>query len=304
MTTQTVETLIETQNKVTRFAAKARDLQREIKYCEQDLKKLANGFYEQCLRNDPEFVTRNTKRQTDERDFKSGQLSVYLEQLAALEATRPAHLPHTRLLAYFKGNNLEAARSALELLDLCIAADQWLPNCSKRIQAGLNVAKIAVERGASKEQTKAGFIAEFTPVQALITRWNGLRPKPTFTSLGASATVTATLKSLGATAVSVAEIIYEEVQLLNVKTGKVETRYIGRVVFPEGCRHGCSRYQGTNDNRQCEACGHAIKNPFNWCPLVLTTAEGPKSLWTGRDCAKTLFGIDMTGELELAPGQR
>lgn len=51
---------------------------------------------------------------------------------------------------------------------------------------------------------------------------------------------------------------------------------------------------------QCQACGHAIKNVFNWVPLVVDSAAGvPHAMWVGKDCAQTLFGVTVKGELRL-----
>jgi hypothetical protein len=76
---------------------------------------------------------------------------------------------------------------------------------------------------------------------------------------------------------------------------------VGRVVWPEGTEHACSRFAASGSQNQCHACGHAIRNAFNWVPLVVENAEGvPHALWVGRDCAENLFGIKATGELEYA----
>lgn len=37
--------------------------------------------------------------------------------------------------------------------------------------------------------------------------------------------------------------------------------------------------------------------------LVLTTADGPKSLWVGKDCAKTLFGFEIKGDVVIEGGK-
>lgn len=69
------------------------------------------------------------------------------------------------------------------------------------------------------------------------------------------------------------------------------------IIWPEGTLHGTSRYKGTAENQQCEACGHAIKSPFNWVPLVIDDRNAvPHSFWVGRDCAGKLFGVKVEGE--------
>jgi hypothetical protein len=72
---------------------------------------------------------------------------------------------------------------------------------------------------------------------------------------------------------------------------------VGHIVWPEGTRHGQSRFAaGTDHNSQCHACGHAIKDGFNWVPIVATTSGKPVSLWVGRDCARKLFSCEVTGD--------
>ncbi len=140
------------------------------------------------------------------------------------------------------------------------------------------------------------------------TSWLGVfscRKVPVFTKMNASPTVSAELVRQGAEQVEVAEIVYEEREGVTKDCKKYFYR-VAKIVWPEGCKHNTSRYAaGTNHNAQCHACGHAIRNAYNWVPLVLTDKAGAKkSLWVGRDCAETLFGVKMDGELELAAGQR
>jgi len=71
---------------------------------------------------------------------------------------------------------------------------------------------------------------------------------------------------------------------------------VGRIIWPEGTRHGTSRY--ARGASHCHACGHAIGNPYNWVPLVAQTASGPASLWVGADCARNLFNVDVSGQAE------
>ena len=84
------------------------------------------------------------------------------------------------------------------------------------------------------------------------------------------------------------------------KDGKPFLVKIGFIAWPRGTVHNASRYAGTDRNVQCQACGHAIRNPWNWVPLLLDNDEGiPYSLWVGRDCAETLFGVRVKGDLEF-----
>lgn len=79
----------------------------------------------------------------------------------------------------------------------------------------------------------------------------------------------------------------------------------GIVKWPKGTRHGCSKYSCSRaGNSQCEACGHAIKNPFNWVPLLIDDARdnSPCSLWVGKDCAEKLFGCEVSGDALYSNG--
>lgn len=76
------------------------------------------------------------------------------------------------------------------------------------------------------------------------------------------------------------------------------------VDWPEGTRHDQSRFVHSANNEQCQACGHAIKNAFNWVPILAYDARGvPHSLWVGRDCAGKLFGCEVEGDAIYAGRQ-
>lgn len=173
----------------------------------------------------------------------------------------------------------------------------------------------AVESGCQNDDQRKAlaygkkYAADFAGVAAAIERLDSTRPIPTFTSLGVSPTLTATLKSLGIDAsietLRVCPIEWVQVEKVDPKTGKKSYYKVGHMKWPEGTRHGLSRYNWSrHDNEQCQACGHAIRNPFNWVPLVVDNAKGPLSLWVGRDCAFSLFGVDVKGEVELEEGSR
>ena len=142
--------------------------------------------------------------------------------------------------------------------------------------------------------------AAFAPVAAAIEALNRRIPPPVITQAGASPTVTRTLASLGATAVSSCPMECKLVRRRTAKGDEVET-FVWRLKWPEGTRHNTSRY--SSPGHQCQACGHAIRNGHNWAPLVLTTPDGPKSLWVGHDCARTLFGVDYSSGLEIEGGK-
>lgn len=154
-----------------------------------------------------------------------------------------------------------------------------------------------------EQQVVAELVAfrnEVLPIWEAMEVLDRSRPKPVFTILGVSPTITGTMQDLGAVKIEVCEIEFKRVTY-TTKEGKKSWRWVGKLLWPAGTMHGNSRY-GTSQagNRQCESCGHAIKNPFNWVPLIVWHRDGtPQSLWTGRDCAERIFGIKMTGELEL-----
>jgi hypothetical protein len=152
------------------------------------------------------------------------------------------------------------------------------------------------------------FVSDFATINALLRDLNNTRPRPTFTSIGASRLVSSTLAHLGLASpdanARVCPRRWERVEKKNTEGKVVGWSFVAVLEWPEGTRHSRSRYAtGTSTHDQCHACGHAIKNPFNWVPLVLDNVNGqgttPYSLWVGRDCAKTIFGIKMTGDFDI-----
>lgn len=149
------------------------------------------------------------------------------------------------------------------------------------------------------------YIQDFGPVGDAMDKLDATRPKPVFTSIGVSPTVTKTLEDAGLdldlSTIRICPIRWEKVEYLD-KDGHTCYKWVGGLEFPEGTRHHRSRFAGPNAIfDHCEACGHTIRNPFNWVPFVINGKNGtPYSLWTGRDCAETLFGVKMVGELELS----
>jgi len=143
---------------------------------------------------------------------------------------------------------------------------------------------------------------DFLPVVLAIEKLDATRPVPTFTVLGVSPTVTHTLKVMGIAGsmetIRPCPIRWEECTEVNPKTGKTVYFQIAHLDPPAGTVWDASIHAHGN---HCHACGHLIKNNYNWCPLLVDDAAGtPYLLMVGRDCAESLFGIKMTGELELA----
>ena len=143
------------------------------------------------------------------------------------------------------------------------------------------------------------FKAAFLEVWGAMAVLDASRPIPEFTHLGVSLTLTATLEALKAQKVTVCPLKFVKVAR-HTPQGKLYYANVAICDWPQGTVHRTSRYQGTPQNEQCEACGHAIKNGFNWVPLIFWGKDGiQRSLWTGRDCAQRLYGVRMTGELEI-----
>lgn len=143
------------------------------------------------------------------------------------------------------------------------------------------------------------FITAMLPLARAMAVLDATRPPPVFTEMKASPTVSRTLASLQAESAYVCPMKFDREVRVGVN-GAETTVLVCRLLWPEGIKHNTSRYTGACS---CQACGHTIRRGDNWVPMVLTTAEGPKSLWVGRDCAKTLFGVDYSGTLEIAGGR-
>lgn len=154
--------------------------------------------------------------------------------------------------------------------------------------------------------TAHGWAADFAPVAELIALLDSRRPIPTLVCKTLSPTVLANVgKSMGVAldSIEVPEIVWQWVKVM-IKGREVEMPE-PEILWPEGTRHNVSRFaQGTAHNFQCHACGHAIKNAFNWVPLVAKTANGPVSLWVGRDCAKKLFNCEVDGDALWAEAKK
>lgn len=147
------------------------------------------------------------------------------------------------------------------------------------------------------------FAADMAPLAQAMDQLDITRPKPVFTSLGVSGTITDTFTDarldLDLSKIYYPEMVMKQVERINAK-GEKYIAWVCMIIWPEGVVHGRSRFVGTERNfDKCHSCGHAIKNPFNWVPVLINNKAGvPHSFWVGRDCAKTVFGIDVTGDLE------
>jgi len=147
-------------------------------------------------------------------------------------------------------------------------------------------------------ETAATWVQDFLPVARLIEQLDATRPIPTYVFTTLSPTV---VKNVGVemgielTTFRFPEITVTWVEQVITVDGRERTirRPVARILWPEGTRHNVSRFSSGSraGHEQCHACGHAIKNPFNWAPLVAETGAGPVSLWVGRDCAQKFFGV-------------
>ena len=149
----------------------------------------------------------------------------------------------------------------------------------------------------------------FAPVQELIDLLDSRRPKPVVVMKTLSPTVAQTISAhigLDVSTIQSPPMHGEWVEFM-YKGQKVRV-YEVVVDWPDGTLHNQSRFHYSAHNEQCQACGHAIKNPFNWVPILAygptplggrrVTPDGttPYSLWVGRDCAGKLFGCKVEGD--------
>ena len=244
-------------------------------------------------------------------------------------------LNKTEILTWFKGVAQKKAADMLDRLQASIDAGYWLPD-SKRgsIRAALgkhNVASkiarandrewrkdyksdlsrlyYAMEYGCigskdwdglvqgaadSGNQDAARFVATFRPVSEAIARLDATIPPPVFTKLNLSRTVTSTVEDLlGPVEATEVELSMPDIKWVPEVNDKGQVVLVGELIWPEGTVHGASMHH--NAGSHCEACGHRIKSG-NWVPLVVAKGGKKFSLWTGRDCAKNLFGVQMKGK--------
>lgn len=240
------------------------------------------------------------------------------------------------ILRYYKNTALQTVRDVtLPALYECERLGHWPKGTSRRVRATLNKTHgdltgeaksgaimchgdpIAIEYGqferAPKMLAQAAPIDRanahphvlayltwcelFAPVATLVHTLDAERPKPEYVIKQISPTIYANVAEQMGLDFSTVEI--PPIKWVKEKTivgGKEVTMWIGYPQWPEGTRHNRSRYHwSAAGNEQCQACGHAIKSG-KFVPLVLRSNDGPRSLWTGRDCAEHFFGCKVTGE--------
>ena len=150
---------------------------------------------------------------------------------------------------------------------------------------------------------------DFEPVGKLIALLDSRRPPIVIVFKSLSPTVAANILrviAIDLTTLCCPPIRYEWVTRMN-KHGVEYQEQVGYIDWPLNTQF-TSRFRGLSPagNEQCHACGHAIKDRGNWVPLLAKTLDGKGfiGLWVGRDCARKLFGADVSGEgvFDGAPG--
>lgn len=136
--------------------------------------------------------------------------------------------------------------------------------------------------------------AEIAELVALL---DARRPKPVIVMKTLSPTVAANIRAhidLDVSTIQAPPMHGEWVEF--EYKGKKHQVYEIVIDWPAGTQHNRSRF---TKGHQCQACGHAIQNPYNWVPLLAyqqTEERAPCSLWVGRDCAEKLFGCEIEGD--------
>src|SRR6266404_3963041 len=99
---------------------------------------------------------------------------------------------------------------------------------------------------------------------------------------------------------TVREPPYEDVWVTAVdKDGRKYQVIERRIKWPAGTKFNASRFHCTNNNWQCQACGHAIKDPGTWVPFLIDSLDGaPHAFLTGKDGARKLVGCEIEGEVK------
>jgi hypothetical protein len=150
----------------------------------------------------------------------------------------------------------------------------------------------------------------FAEVAELVELLDSRRPKPVFVMKTLSPTVADNLSAHIGIDVRTLQVpeMHGEYEEVVVKGHKVQV-YVVVIDWPEGTLHFRSRFLHSENNELCQACGHAIKDPYNWVPILAYGDEPreqqladrpakqvPYSLWVGRDCAAKLFGCQVEGD--------
>lgn len=255
-------------------------------------------------------------------------------------ASPPAMINRATILSWFSGKALLEATRALDLLAASEAAGYWLPNSSRFVRSRLTKQAVARKLAGTAPGTPSAlyemrngnfmhapkilatkepadvtrWARDFAPLAELVALLDSRRPKPVIVCKTLSPSVVTHLSGKLGLALTSVEIPPSKGEWRDVtrpikgdRYGRTETVKIWHVeiIWPAGIRHGRSCFGTSNaGNAQCEACGHAIRDPYNWCPLVAREADGePTSLWVGKDCARKLLECEVDGGEAIYEGR-
>lgn len=139
----------------------------------------------------------------------------------------------------------------------------------------------------------------FAPVAELVALLDERRPKPVFEMATLSPTVAKNISEHIGLDVSTIQVPPMHGEWFEFEhKGKKARVWLVVIDWPEGTLHNKSRFDYSANHSLCQACGHAIKDPYNWCPILAYGTDGktPYALWVGRDCAGKLFGCKVEGD--------
>jgi hypothetical protein len=140
----------------------------------------------------------------------------------------------------------------------------------------------------------------FTPVAELVALLDTRRPRSVVVMKTLSPTVAKTLSAhigINVSTIQSPPMHGEWIEFI-YKDEKCSVYEI-IIDWPEGTQHNKSRFFHSGNHKQCQACGHAIQDLFNWVPILAYGNNDkltPYSLWVGRDCAGKLFGCEVEGD--------
>ncbi len=200
------------------------------------------------------------------------------------------------------------------LLDVQHAMMYGLFERAPKVLQELLAAKVGKDRQLNEHLPAAiAWAQAFTPVAHLVALLDERRPKQTVVFATLSPTVAKNISGhigIDIATIRSPEMVGEWVEYTITIGGKPKTIRVWRVrvVWPEGTLHNKSKFFHSGENWQCQACGHAIKNPFNWVPILAYGWAKPApsgsggiapaySLIVGRDCAEKLFGCKVEGDM-------
>lgn len=179
-----------------------------------------------------------------------------------------------------------------ELHSAMVRGDFLIADTLREIAAEFSGASYdVITRGASR--VAIAWTEDLAPLARAFAALDAARPKPSYVFREISRTV---LDNVG----RAMGLAFETVRMPNIRwiersvagrDGSPVKIWVGEILWPEGTRHGQSRF---SSGEQCQACGHGIRSG-RWVPLVLDGSGGPASLWVGKDCARHLFGCRVSG---------